>query len=99
MPDWVGRFDAKYVRGPLRLTYQLYYLDSVLSAPDATIESTPTPTLSSNITHSISGQYDFGSVIVRAGITNFTNEKPSYPSFSYGDIIGRQFYAGATVKF
>ncbi|TNE66591.1 MAG: TonB-dependent receptor [Alphaproteobacteria bacterium] len=99
MPDWVGRFDAKYINGPLRVTYQLYYLDDVLAAPDATIESTPNPVLESNTTHSISGTYDFGSFVVRAGVSNFTNKQPSYPSLSYGDIIGRQFWAGATVKF
>ena len=36
---------------------------------------------------------------VRAGIINLTDKQPSYPTISYGDILGRRFFAGATFKY
>ncbi len=99
-PDWVGRFDVAYAKGPLRFTYQLYYLDKVLAGPDATIENNPNPVLDRNITHAVSGQYDvFDNVTLRAGVTNLTDKEPSYPSIAYGDILGRRFFVGANVRF
>lgn len=98
-PTWSGRFDLRYVRGPFRFTYQLAYLGRIRSQTDATIETTPFPTVSSNMTHAISAQYDFGKLTLRVGVINLTNEAPSYPTLSYGDIIGRQIYVGAKVKF
>ena len=76
------------------------YLPSVLAAVGATIENNPNPTIDANYTHSISAQYDVTSFLtVRAGIENFTDEEPSYPTIFYGDIIGRQYYLGARAKF
>jgi outer membrane receptor protein involved in Fe transport len=98
-PDWVTRFDARYTRGPLRATYELYYLPSAKLTPTATIESTPTPVVDSNIRHSISAQYDFGHYTVRAGVINLTDEEPSYPTRNYGDILGRQYFVGLRARF
>ena len=98
-PSWVGRFDARWSQGPFRATYQLNYLPETRFAPNATIETVPTPTLDANLTHNVSAQYDFGKVTLRAGITNLTDEEPSYPTLSYGDIIGRQWFLGARIKF
>lgn len=99
-PDWVGRFNARYARGPLRLTYQLNYLSEVLSVPDANIENTPTPVLDSNVTHSISAQYDIGAnFTLRGGVHNVTDKEPSYPSFVHGDILGRRWFFGATARW
>lgn len=99
-PDWVGRFDLAYAKGPMRFTYQLYYLDKVLAGPDATIENNPNPVLDKNITHAISGQYDLlDNVTVRAGVINLTDKEPSYPAIAYGDILGRRFFIGANVRF
>jgi outer membrane receptor protein involved in Fe transport len=98
-PKWVTRFDAQWSRGPIRLHYELFYLPSVKQTPTATIESTPTPIIDSNVRQSISGQYDFGKYTVRAGIINFTNEQPSYPTRNYGDILGRQYYVGLRARF
>lgn len=99
-PEWVGRFDAAWERGPVRLTYQAYYLDEVLAAPGATIENNPNPVLDSNVTHDVSGLYrvsdDF---TVRAGVINVTDEEPSYPSLSHGDILGRRWFVGANYRF
>ena len=99
-PEWVGRFDAAWQRGPMRLTYQAYYLDEVLAAPGATIENNPNPVLDANITHDLSGIYDVTEDLsVRAGIVNFTDEPPSYPSLSHGDILGRRYFVGVNYTF
>jgi outer membrane receptor for ferrienterochelin and colicin len=98
-PSWSGRFDLRYSRGPFRFTYQLYYLGKTRAGPDATIENNPHPNIASNTTHSISAEYDFGLIKVRGGITNLFDKAPSYPAISYGDILGRRFYVGATVRF
>jgi outer membrane receptor protein involved in Fe transport len=98
-PRWSGRFDARYDKGPFRFTYQLFYLGKSRAGPDATIENNPNPVIASNITHSISTEYDFGHLKLRAGITNLTDKAPSYPAISYGDILGRRFYVGARLKF
>ena len=98
-PDWSGRLDLRWSKGPLRLTYQLNYLSDVLRAANATVENDPNPFVDQNITHNISGQYDLGSWQLRAGIVNLTDEEPSYPTLNYGDIIGRQWFAGVRVKF
>lgn len=98
--DWAGQFDAVYTNGPLRMTYQLDYLSEVLAEEGATIENTPVPVIDSNITHSISALYSFDSgVTLRAGVTNFTDEKPSYPTLGYGDILGRRYFAGLNIRF
>ncbi|MBB5519564.1 TonB-dependent receptor domain-containing protein [Amphiplicatus metriothermophilus] len=98
-PDWVGRLNAVYSKGPLRLTYQANYLSKVLAGPDATIENNPNPVIAANATHAVSGQYDFGPVVLRAGVTNLTDKAPSYPNFAHGDILGRRFFFGATARF
>ncbi len=100
-PDWRMRFDARYGWGALRLAYSLNYLPSVLNQfSTATIETTDVPTVDANYRHSISAQYDVtDAVTVRAGVENFTDEMPSYPTASYGDILGRQYYMGVRAKF
>ncbi|MBL8770447.1 MAG: TonB-dependent receptor [Phenylobacterium sp.] len=99
-PDWVGTFDARYRRGPLRLTYQMIYLDKVALAQNASIESTPTPVIDENIRHNVSAAYTFlDRYTVRAGVTNLTDEDPSFPTRNYGDILGRQFFVGLNAKF
>lgn len=99
-PDWTGRFNARYANGPLMVSYQLNYLDNVKAVEGATIENNPNPFIDSNITHDISAIYDFDNgLAIRAGITNFTDEQPSYPTLSYGDILGRRYFAGVNYKF
>lgn len=99
-PDWVARFDAAYEKGPFRFTYQLYYLDSVKASENANVDNSITPVISSNITHSISGRYEINdNLSLRAGITNFTDRFPSFPTFTHGDAIGRRYFVGATARF
>lgn len=99
-PDWVGRFTTRFGIGPVLLSYQLYYLSDVLAAPNATIENNPHPNIASNTTHSLSVSWDVSDVVtVRGGVINFTDEDPSYPTLSHGDILGRRWFAGVTARF
>jgi outer membrane receptor protein involved in Fe transport len=98
-PDWVGRFNLRYSSGPFRATYEAFYLSPVLATPDATIENNPNPRIAANVTHSVSFQYDLERYAFRFGINNLTDKEPSYPTLNYGDIIGRSFFVGATVRF
>ena len=98
-PDWSGRLDLRWNKGPWRLTYQLSYLSDVLRVANATVESDPNPFVDANMMHNVSGQYDFGTFQLRAGVTNLTDEEPSYPTLNYGDIIGRQWFVGLRAKF
>ena len=47
--------------------------------------------------HSVRGGTSDASV--RFGVTNFTDELPSYPTLTHGDILGRRYYAGLKVRF
>ncbi|MEH6488947.1 TonB-dependent receptor domain-containing protein [Hyphomonas oceanitis] len=99
-PDWTGRFNAGYGYGPLRVSYQLNYLDNVLRVEGATIENDPNPYVDNNITHDLSAIYAFDNGLsLRAGVTNLTDEGPSYPTLSYGDILGRRYFAGVNYRF
>ncbi len=93
------RLDARYSRGPLRLTWSVYYLPEAKSSFTDTIETTPYPVVASNTQHSISASYDFGRLTVRGGVTNLTDTAPSYPVRSYGDIIGRRWFLGLRARF
>ncbi|MEH3158353.1 MAG: TonB-dependent receptor [Sphingomonas taxi] len=98
-PEWAGRLDLRYVNGPFRASYQAFYLSPAIALPDATIENNPNPRIASNLTHSVSFQFDVQRMSFRFGVNNLTDKQPSYPTLQYGDIIGRQFFAGARVKF
>lgn len=100
LPDWASRFTTRLGVGPVLFSYQFYYLSSVLAEPDATIENNPNPNIDSNITHSLSANWDINEMFtVRAGVTNFTDEEPSYPTLAHGDILGRRWYTGLTARF
>lgn len=99
-PDWTARFNAGYSNGPLRLSYQLNYLDDALRVEGANIENDANPFIEKNITHDLSVIYAFeNGLSLRAGVTNFTDEGPSYPTLNYGDILGRRYFAGVNYKF
>ena len=99
-PDWTARFNAAYSTGPLRLSYQMDYLDDVLAVPDATIENNPNPEIDANYVHSLSALYEIrDGLTLRAGVTNMFDEGPSYPTFVHGDILGRRYFAGVNYRF
>jgi iron complex outermembrane receptor protein len=99
-PEWRMRFDVRYALGPVRLFYSAYYLPSSRSGLTDTIETTPVPVIEGNTTHSASVQYDVTrNFTLRAGVNNFTDQQPSFPTRNYGDPFGRQFFIGARAKF
>ena len=99
-PKWRERYDVRYAIGPLRLFYSLYYLPaSKNGAINASIETTPVPAVKANYEHTISMQYDFKQFTFRAGVDDLTNAQPSFPSRSYGDILGRRYFAGVKARF
>ena len=99
-PDLSAKFDLRYRKGPVRLNYTLNYLSPVKQTATATIESTPTPHIKENIRHSVAGSYEFlGGYTLRAGVTNLTDEEPSFPTRTYGDILGRRYFVGLNAKF
>ncbi len=98
-PRWQVRTDVRYIRGPLRVTYEAFYLPSALAVPGANAANNAHPFIDSNLRQDISASYEFGRYQVRGGVHNFTDEQPSYPTLSYGDIIGRQFFLGLRARF
>ncbi|MGE6699547.1 TonB-dependent receptor domain-containing protein [Hyphomonas sp. NPDC076900] len=99
-PDWTARLNAAYANGPLRVSYQMDYLDNVLATSDATIENNPNPYIDANYVHSLSGLYEVREgLTLRAGVTNIFDEGPSYPTLYHGDILGRRYFAGVNYRF
>jgi outer membrane receptor protein involved in Fe transport len=96
-PSWTGKFDLHYAIDAMRLNYSIDWLGRTRNE-DQQGDLTPLsiyPSLSSNIRHNLSAQYDITEMFtLRAGVNNFTNERPSFPSIAYGDIIGRQYFVG-----
>jgi len=94
-PHWVGRFNVAYTIHDLRVTYQAFYMSRALATVGATALNTEFPYVASNTVHSISAQYQLGPhLTLRGGIDNLTNEPPSFPTLSYGDILGRRYFLG-----
>lgn len=99
-PDWVARFDARLAKGPWRIGYSANYLPSVRVNNTDTIENTPVPVIGSNLRHSLSFQYAVDDKLsLRGGVDNLTDESPSFPTLTHGDIIGRYFYLGIRFKY
>src|SRR5262249_43549446 len=99
-PDWVATLNAAYSTDRLRLSYQLSYLPSALVDQTATIENRPFPKVDANYVQDVSAQFDLtNAVTFRAGVANFTDEEPSFPVISYGDILGRRYFVGLNAHF
>lgn len=98
-PDFAAKFDARFRKGPFRATYTMNYLSPVKFQATSTIETVPTPTIKENIRHNVSASYDFLNYTVRAGVTNLTDEEPSFPTRTYGDILGRRYFVGVKARF
>ncbi len=99
VPDIRARFDVRWSKGPIRLFYSAYYLPEVKASYTDTIETNPVPIVASNTVHNISAQYSYKNYTLRGGVNNFTDQGPSFPGRSYGDIFGRQFYVGLRARF
>jgi outer membrane receptor for ferrienterochelin and colicin len=54
----------------------------------------------SNTIQSVSVQYRVrDNFTVRAGVNNFMNTPPSFPTTDYGSVVGREFFVGLTAKY
>jgi hypothetical protein len=93
------RTDIRYVRGPLRLTYEAYYLPPAYAVQGASALNNAYPFIDSNLRQDISASYDFGKIRVRAGVIDLTDKLPSYPTLGYGTILGRQYFVGLTARY
>lgn len=99
-PAWRSQLNLQYSQGPLRAGYFIDYMSSAKQEYTATIETTPTPRIASNILHSASVQYDVTQgLTLRFGVQNMFDKQPSYPTVGYGDILGRRYYAGVNYRF
>lgn len=100
LPDWVYRFDLRYDIGKLRFAWTVNHRPDALFAQNASVETVPVPVVEANTIHSLSARYEINDMLtVRAGVQNATDEAPSYPTTSYGDILGRRYYVGVSAKF
>lgn len=98
-PNWVAHAMLSYNLGAWRVSYDAYYRGRALYVENATYLTTPTPFIASNTVQGLSGEYSFDHFTIRAGLENIFNERPSYPTLSYGDIIGRQFFVGIKAHY
>jgi iron complex outermembrane receptor protein len=99
-PRWVSRTEVRYRRGPITASYELYYRPETKQNVFDTIETTYYPNVKANARHSVSASYDFNDRYqVRGGINNFTNRQVSFPTFNYGDLIGRQWFVGFRMSY
>jgi iron complex outermembrane receptor protein len=98
-PRWQVRFDARYIRGPWRLTYEAFYLPPAYAVQGANASNNAYPFIASNLRQDISASYDFARFQVRAGVNNIADEMPSYPTLAYGDILGRTYYVGLKARY
>lgn len=102
LPEWVVRFDAHYTYGPFRLNYALNYLPGEKLTSTSTSLNSPSGLfkVGSNVRHDVSVEYRLGEkYVVRAGVNNITDELPSFPTSTYGDIIGRNYFVALNAKF
>jgi outer membrane receptor protein involved in Fe transport len=98
-PSWVARLDVRYAIQHLRILYSIYHLPTSLIAPGANMTNSPIPyEVKSNSVQSLSAEYDFHQVTFRAGIQDIGDSLPSFPTRSYGDIVGTQFFVGVHAK-
>lgn len=98
-PSWVSRLDVRYAIQHLRILYSIYHLPTSLIGPGANMINSPVPyEVKSNSVQSLSAEYDFHQVTFRAGIQDIGDSLPSFPTRSYGDIVGTQFFVGVHAK-
>jgi outer membrane receptor protein involved in Fe transport len=94
VPSWALHGNIRYRIGGFGFLYDIHYLPSTKVNLFDTALTTPWPNIPSNTVHSVSFSYDFSKYQIRAGVTNLTDQGPSFPTFNYGDVIGREFFVG-----
>ncbi len=99
-------FNFNYTLGNFRFHYRMKYLGPVKAQFGSTEIPIPAFTY-----HNIQGKYDIGNFEIYAGVNNLFNKQPPFiiggnsqwpgtntVADTY-DLLGRMFYAGATMKF
>jgi outer membrane receptor protein involved in Fe transport len=102
LPEWVVRFDARYKSGPFGLNYSLNYLPSSLLTYTSTVENSTdgVARVASNARHDISMEYEFDDKLtLRFGVNDITNRRTSFPTTTYGDILGRTAFISANLRY
>src|SRR3569623_638882 len=97
-PDWRMRFDLNFNRGRFGLFYSLSYYPPETSSYYDTVEPNTNYRIDANSVSSMTVSYHFDHLSLRAGLTNIFDQAPSFPTFTYGDALGRRFFVGANVK-
>jgi iron complex outermembrane recepter protein len=83
----------------VRVLYSIYHLPTSLVGPGANVTNSPVPCeVESNSVQSLSAEYDWHQITFRAGIQDIGDSLPSFPTRSYGDIVGEQFFVGIHAK-
>jgi iron complex outermembrane receptor protein len=100
LPRWTTVLFAHYTYGPLRVNYTVNYRPSAPQTATDTFVNAPVYPVKSNTIQSVSAQYRFGkNLSARAGVNNFMNTPPSFPTIDYGSAVGREFFVGLTAKY
>jgi hypothetical protein len=103
-PIWKGRFDAHYRIGAWRLNYSLDYLSATRNTEPFYIpvefNGHVIDHVGANYTSNVSVLYDITDrITARLGVNNVFDRGPSWPTTTYGDIIGRTWFAGINARF
>ncbi|MDB5581400.1 MAG: outer rane receptor family protein [Bradyrhizobium sp.] len=100
LPSWVVATFVHYTYGSLRVNYAAKFLPAEpINATDTSTNAAVYP-IKANVVQNISADYTFKtSYTLRAGIDNFMNTPPSYPTSNYGDPVGRQFFIGLRARY
>jgi outer membrane receptor protein involved in Fe transport len=100
LPSWVVDIFAHYSYGPLRVNYAAKFLSAEpINITDTFLNAAVYP-IKANVVQNISADFTFKEkYTLRAGIDNFMNTQPSYPTANYGDPIGRLFYVGLRARY
>lgn len=99
-PNWVSLFNLRYGYHGWGMAYQAVFRNRTAYFQGANYTNTPDPMISSNLIQNVSFSYRFlDQYQVRFGINNFANRLVSYPTSTYGDVIGRTFFIDLNANF
>jgi hypothetical protein len=100
LPSWTAVLFAHYTYGPVRVTYTASYRPSEPISATDTFLTAPVYPVKSNTIQSVSVQYHVRDhFTVRAGVNNFMDTPPSFPTIDYGSVVGREFFVGLTAEY
>jgi iron complex outermembrane receptor protein len=99
-PEWEGQVNFRYIRGPLRVNWNVQYTDKTLVNLTDTLEQRDVLGFDAYIQHDVSVQYQFNDKITgRVVVQNLFDAQPPYGTAAIGDIIGRYYFVGLNYRF